>query len=151
MPSWVQSEGIVGEPERIEGIKEIREQELAFRIAGRVLKTFFDTQGDSRPWLFPQLVDFTKQWLRECVHIAHGYTVGYLSLAEPQQEAAEAIYHAIARLASDDARRPRLRPILRSFGATSSTDVVRFDTRKKNIETTSSHVSHVTLDGKGRQ
>lgn len=148
VPSWVESAGIVGQKERIEGIAQTREQKIAFEIAARVLQRFYTSQGDERPWLFPRLVDFTKLWLRDCVHLGHGYTLGYLSLTEPQQIAAEAIYNAIARLESEDARRPRLRPILRSFGATGSTDTVRFDTRKKTIETTHSHVSHVTLDGK---
>lgn len=148
VPSWVESAGIVGKNEVIEGIKQTREQALAFEIATRVLQRFYTSQGDERPWLFPRLVEFTREWLRECVHLGHGYSLGYLSLSEPQQIAAEAIYNAITRLESEDARRPRLRPILRSFGATGSTDTVRFDTRKKTIETTYSHVSHVTLDGK---
>ncbi|QEO16274.1 restriction endonuclease [Agromyces intestinalis] len=148
VPSWVQTEGIVGEGERIEGIAQTREQEIAFKIAGRVLKTFFDTQGDARPWLFPQLVDLSQQWIRACVHVDPGYEIGYLSMEVPQQEAAEAVYHAITRLESEDARRPRLRPILRAFGSTGTTAAVDFQTRKKNVETTWSHVSHVTLDGK---
>lgn len=148
VPSWVRAEGIVGQDELIEGIKQTREQEIAFEIAARVLQRFYTSQGDERPWLFPRLVEFTREWLRECVHLGHGYSLGYLSLSEPQQIAAEAIYNAITRLESEDARRPRLRPILRSFGATGSTDTVRFDTRKETIETTYSHVSHVTLDGK---
>lgn len=148
VPSWVESAGIVGQKERIEGIKQTRGQEIAFEIAARVLQRFYTSQGDERPWLFPRLVEFTKDWLRDCVHLGHGYTLGYLSLTEPQQIAAEAIYNAITRLESEEARRPRLRPIVRSFGATGSTDTVRFDTRKKTIETTYSHVSHVTLDGK---
>lgn len=149
LPSWVNNEGIVGENERIDGISEIREQELAFRIAKRVMKTFFDTQGDRRPWLFPQIVGFTKEWLRERVHVTHGFSLGYLSLDELQQQAAETVYNAITRLESHDARRPRLRPILRGGDPSGSTDSVSFDTRKATIETKYSHVSHVTLDGKG--
>jgi type III restriction enzyme len=148
VPSWVQNAGIVGEQETIEGIAEIREQEIAFRVAGRVLKSFFTSQGDARPWLFPQLVDIAKQWLATRLHIERNYSVGYLSLAEPQQLAAEAIYHAISRLPSDEARRTLVRPILRN-PPIGSTDGVWFDTRKKTFETIGSHVSHVTLDGKG--
>ncbi|WP_210481539.1 BPTD_3080 family restriction endonuclease [Naasia sp. SYSU D00948] len=147
VPSWVQSEGIVGEKERIDGIAEIREQEIAFRVASRVLKSFFTSQGDARPWLFPQLVDITKRWLRAKLHIESGYSIGFLSLAEPQQLAAEAIYNAITRLEDDESRQKLARPILRDPGD-GSTDAVWFDTRKKTYETTASHVSHVTLDGK---
>ena len=147
VPSWVENAGIVGEPERIEGIAALRTQEVAFHVAGRVLKTWFTSQGDARPWLFPQLVDFTKQWIDAKLHVETGFSVGYLSLAEPQQLAAEAIYNAITRLEDDAARQTLVRPILR-IPADGSTDGVWFDTRKKTFETTHSHVSHVTLDGK---
>ncbi|MFE5670929.1 BPTD_3080 family restriction endonuclease [Agromyces sp. NPDC056523] len=150
VPTWVDTAGIVGAGERIEGIAATREQQLAFEIAGKVLQTYYSSDGESRPWMFPSLVEYSKQWMRNCVHLGHGYTIDYLSLAEMQQLAAEAVQNAITRQKdeNDSERRPRLRPILRSFGASWSTDTVRFDTRKKTIETTHSHVSHVTLDGK---
>lgn len=147
VPSWVDAAGIVGETERIEGIREAREQEVVFGIAKRTLGFLFPNAEDRRPWLFPQLVDFARDWIRAKVHVESGYTTGFLTLAEPQQLAAEAIGHAIARL-DDEARRPLMRPIF-GFGETvHSTDAVWFDTRKKVFETTTSHVSHVTLDGK---
>ena len=148
VPTWVQAEGIVGTSELIAGIKEVRDQDVAFRIAARLLRNWFTSQGDARPWLFPRLVEFTKVYLRQRVHLATGYTLGYLTLAEPQQLAAEAIYNAITRLEGEDARRPRLRPILRAVGATQTTEIVPFPTRKKVVETTHSHVNYVTLDGK---
>ncbi|MCA0296194.1 MAG: DEAD/DEAH box helicase family protein [Actinobacteria bacterium] len=148
VPSWVQSEGIVGQPERIEGIKTARPQQIAFEIASRVLSTFFTSQGDARPWLFPRLVEFTKAYLASRVHLGPGYDLGYLCLTEPQQLAAEAIHNAITRLEGEDARRPRLRPILRAGVPSSSTKVVGFRTRKKVEPTEYSHVNNVTLDGK---
>ncbi|MEI3848050.1 MULTISPECIES: BPTD_3080 family restriction endonuclease [unclassified Microbacterium] len=148
VPSWVETAGIVGQKERIEGIAQVREQALSFQIAERILRTYFMSQGDRRPWLFPQLVTITKEWLRDCVYVDPGYSLGYLALAEPQQLAAATIYNAITRLESEEARRPRLRPILRAFEPTGTTASVHFDTRKKVIETEFSHVSHVTLDGK---
>lgn len=148
VPTWVEAAGIVGQGERIEGIKEMREQEVAFRIAGRVLEHFFSGQGDARPWLFPRLVEFTRKYLQERVKLAPGYTLGYMTLAEPQQFAAEAIFNAITRLEGDDARRPRLRPILRAGVTSSSTSVVSFRTRKRVEPTQFSHVNNVTLDGK---
>lgn len=147
VPSWVEAAGIVGQAERIEGIKEARVQEVAFGIAKRTLRFLFPDADDRRPWLFPQLVAFARDWMREKVHIESGYTVGFLTLAEPQQLAAEAIGHAIARL-EDEARRGLMRPIFAFGEHVHSTDAVWFDTRKKVFETTHSHVSHVTLDGK---
>jgi type III restriction enzyme len=147
VPSWVDAAGIVGETERIEGIREAREQEVVFGIARRTLGFLFPNAEDSRPWLFPQLVDFAREWIRAKVHVEAGYTTGFLTLAEPQQLAAEAIGHSIARL-DDEARRPLMRPIFGFGEIVHSTGAVWFDTRKKVFETTSSHVSHVTLDGK---
>lgn len=148
VPSWVETGGIVGETERIEGIKEVREQEVAFGIAKRTLQVLFSNAEDRRPWLFPQLVGFAREWMREKVHVESGYTVGFLTLAEPQQLAAEAIGEAIVRYGEGD-RRGLMRPIFAFGEHVQNTDAVWFDTRKKVFETTYSHVSHVTLDGKG--
>ncbi|WP_409349974.1 BPTD_3080 family restriction endonuclease [Rathayibacter soli] len=148
VPSWVQSEGIVGEAERIEELLATRPQQLAFEIADRILHTFFNTGEDRKPWLFPQLVRISRQWLDNCVDIEHGYSIGYLSLAEPQQKAAETVYNAIIRREAHEARRPRLRPMLRQFDPVGSTDSVLFDTRKQCVEVENSHVNRVTLDGK---
>jgi len=148
VPSWVETAGIVGETERIEGIKEVREQEVAFGIAKRTLQVLFSNAEDRRPWLFPQLVGFAREWMREKVHVESGYTVGFLTLAEPQQLAAEAIGEAIVRYGEGD-RRGLMRPIFAFGEHVQNTDAVWFDTRKKVFETTYSHVSHVTLDGKG--
>lgn len=147
VPSWVETAGIVGETERIEGIKEVREQEVAFGIAKRTLQVLFPDAEDRRPWLFPQLVGFAREWMHEKVHVESGYTVGFLTLAEPQQLAAEAIGEAIVRYGEGD-RRGLMRPIFAFGEHVQSTDAVWFDTRKKVFETTYSHVSHVTLDGK---
>ena len=148
VPSWVEAAGIVGQTERIEGIKEAREQEVAFGIAHRTLRHMFPDPEDRRPWLFPQLVQFAQDWMREKVYVESGYTLGFLTLAEPQQLAAEVIEQAIARLTADEGRKPLMRPIF-AFGETRrSTEGVFFDTRKEVYETTRSHVSHVTLDGK---
>ena len=147
VPSWVEASGIVGEAEVIRGIKEARAQEVAFRIAKRTLAFLFPEPEDRRPWLFPQLVKFARDWMTAKVHLEGDYTLGYLTLAEPQQLAAEAIGHAITRL-DDAARRPLMRPILAFGETTRSTAGVWFDTRKRVFETTHSHVDHVTLDGK---
>lgn len=147
VPSWVQSEGIVGEGERIEGIQSVREQEVAFGIALRTLKLLFPEVDDQRPWLFPQLVDFAKQWMQSKVSVDQGYSLGFLTLAEPQQLAAEAIAQAVSKM-SDDERRTLMRPLFGFGEAVRSTSDVGFETRKKVFETTHSPLSHVTLDGK---
>jgi type III restriction enzyme len=146
VPSWVESEGIVGQSEVIEGFAETREQAIAFQIAVRVLKLLFPASEDQRPWLFPQLVEFAREWMSRKVQLEDGYSMGFLSLAEPQQSAAEAIAQSISRL-DDENRRSLMRPIFAFGESVRSTSSVFFDTRKKVFETTNSPVSHVTLDG----
>lgn len=148
VPSWVEAAGIVGQSEKIDGVKAVREQKIAFDIAARVMKLMFDSQGDPRPWLYPQVVDICKQWLRTRVHIEPNFSIGFLSLAEPQQLAAENIRHAISKVEDDATRRKLIRPILGYGRASGSTDGVWFDTRKVTYVSTASHISHVTLDGK---
>ena len=146
VPSWVDAEGIVGETERIEGIKVARDQEVAFGIATRTMKQLFPEMNDRRPWLFPQLVQFAREWMKKKVTIEKGFSLGYLTLAEPQQMAAEAISYAVSQMA-DESRKTLMRPIFAVGETTRSTAGVYFDTRKKVFESTYSHVSHVTLDG----
>ncbi len=148
VPSWVESEGIVGEKERIEGITTARPQQIAFEIAGRVLSTFYTSQatrgrGCSLAW--------SNSPRRTSRHACTwGRATTSVTCASPSRSSwpRRRSHNAITRLEGEDARRPRLRPILRSGITSSSTSVVAFRTRKKVESTQYSHVNNVTLDGK---
>ncbi|MFD2093422.1 BPTD_3080 family restriction endonuclease [Blastococcus deserti] len=150
VPTRTDVEGVVGEGETVtdDEAQGRRRQEVAYRLAARLLRTHLTALGeDPRPWLFPQLVKIAQQWLEQCVDVAPGYAIGHLlTSTEGQAEAAEAIHRAIAVQAGS--RRERLRPMIRRFDPVGSTADIAFPTRKAVVATEKSEVSHVTLDGK---
>jgi type III restriction enzyme len=147
--TWTQSSGIVGEAEDVDlsDYASIREQEVAYRIAREVVDVHLRMGTDRRPWLFPRVVELTRAWLATHVDLRDDLSIGFLTLAEYQRQAAEAVFHAITTLPEN--RRSRLRPILRRGDADGDTSRVSFLTRKHAIPTTKSEVSHVVLDGSG--
>ncbi|MEB3070372.1 BPTD_3080 family restriction endonuclease [[Mycobacterium] vasticus] len=151
VPTWTETAGIVGRSERIEDRDPDthRTQAVAFYLARRLLTThYLHDDEDRRPWLFPQLVKICIQWIEQCVRVCDGRSIGYLiSSAEKQAEAAEALINTLARQQNN--RRGRLRPMLRRFDPTGSTENVYFLTHKPAIPATKSEVSHVVLDGVG--
>lgn len=148
VPRHVELQGVVGEAEHELGESRVyRRQEVAYALAKRILDTHFNTNEDRRPWMFPQLVRISNQWLDNCVTVAPGYNLGQLmTITEAQAEASEAIWDAVTRVLGD--RRGRLRPMLNRFDRQGSTGDVDFPTRKATVPTEKSEVSHVTLDGK---
>ncbi|NLH69120.1 MAG: DEAD/DEAH box helicase family protein [Brooklawnia sp.] len=149
VPTWSENAPIVGEVERIEEESgPLRPQAVAFRLARRLLRHQYVIGSDERPWLFPRLVDICKEWLDQCVDLDDGFDVGTIvRYAEYEADAAEAIYQAVSSMQDD--RRKRMRVILRRADPIGSTGSVAFVTRKPNLTTTLSEVSHVVLDGPG--
>ncbi|MCU4187224.1 DEAD/DEAH box helicase family protein [Acidiferrimicrobium sp. IK] len=151
VPTWTETSGLAGGSDRqeLERIQHARPQEVAYSVAADVLRRHLPGHdGALKPWLFPAIVDLTKQWLdpeSKRVTFAPGTPVGTLLLAEPSAQAAQALFSAIAGY--PEARNEILRPILRRYDGEGSTDTVSFVTRKVVIDATKSHVSHVVLDG----
>lgn len=149
--TWTMTKGLVGvaEEQDLEELRNARPQEVAYRIAKTMLQRpehFAGHDTAEKPWLFPQLVDITRQWLASnCVTYADDTTVGMLLLTEGTNRAAEAVFRAIRYV--EDARSEVIQPLLRRFDTEGSTDDVLFPTRKAVIEAEKSHVSHVVLDG----
>ena len=147
---WTRSEGIAGEGENHtnDNYTNARVQEVAFGIAETLVKTRFQLHGDTKPWLFPQLVSIAKNWLGTCVTYEPGCTVGLLKLSDGRNRAAEAIFTSVIRYG--DSRGEYLLPRTRRWNAEGSTADVSFFSRKKIVETVEiakSHVNHVVLDG----
>ncbi|MXW57574.1 MAG: restriction endonuclease [Acidimicrobiia bacterium] len=149
--TWTQTEGIAGETaeQNLERLRGARPQEVAYRVARTMLQRadqFAGHDAAEKPWLFPQLVDITRQWLAsDCVTFADGTAVGMLLLTEATHRAAEAVFRAIRYV--EDARPEVIQPLLRHFDPEGTTDDVSFSTRKAVMEAEKSHVSHVVLDG----
>ena len=149
---WVKNQGVIGAAAEVdlEDIRNARPQRIAFAIAKTLIEReqfFAALDGAQRPWLFPQLVAITRQWLAECVTTEPETTKGYLLLTQACAGAAEKVFSSIIRY--PDSRRPVLMPIIRRFDSADSTDDVHFITRKVVMDPppAKSHLNHVVLDG----
>ena len=150
VPTRTDIHGIVGteEQDRDDPDREVRVQEVAFRLAHRMLTRFFEEGGNRQPWLFPQLVRTATRWLQDCVAVEPGFSLSRLLDSDALlQRAAEDVRGAITQQVGN--RRARLRAMLRPFDRVGSTADVRFLTRKQADATTKSEVSHVVYDGSG--
>jgi len=150
VPTTTEVAPIVGEGEihALDDLRACRMQRVAFLVAKSVLETYYqDDDGDRRPWLFPDVLRITRDWLGQCV-VCHDHTFPQLLLLhEYRATAAGYVHRAIA--ASEEGQ-ASLRPILAPYDTIGSTDYVDFDTTKPVYETDPGkcHVSHVVADTK---
>ncbi|PZU46938.1 MAG: restriction endonuclease [Microbacterium sp.] len=148
VPNWTEITGIVGEEERDEfDVDDRRDSRVAFELATRLLKNHFSNQGlDPRPWLFPQVLPFVREWMDTKVEYEEGFEPWHLLRStELQHEAVEAIGRAVHWQAQN--RPEYLQPILNRFAPAGDTGNIAFVTRKRTFETVKSEISHVVLDG----
>jgi type III restriction enzyme len=147
--TWVQMDPFVGagSEHSLEEATNTRSQQVAFEIADLLVKRFYAAHDAvERPWLFPQLVAITREWLAKCVTYEPETKVGHLSVfTRGKHLAAERIFGSVVRQVGN--QKERLVPLMRRVDAEGSTDDVRFYTRKVVIEATKSHVNYVVLDG----
>ncbi len=130
VPTTVENAPIVGEISihTLDDLKEHREQEVAFRLAQRVLELYFrDDDGHDRPWLFPQVLRIAREWLAQCVTLKDHAFPQMLLLTTLRDGAAGKIYTAIT---GSEAGEKTLKPILRPYDTVGSTRYVDFDTTK---------------------
>ena len=148
IPTKVQLDPIVGESSihTLDDLKVRREQEVVFLLSKLVLENYFkDDGGNKKPWLFPQLLGITRQWLSECVMLKDNTFPQLLLLIEFAHEAAAKIYQAI--VASDEGDK-KLKPLLKPYDTIGSTRYVEFDTTRPVYATRPDkcHISHVVAD-----
>ncbi|MFA5837503.1 MAG: DUF559 domain-containing protein [Bellilinea sp.] len=148
VPVKTEMASILGESKMhtLYALKERRDQEIDFRLASLVLEKFFrDDDGNSRPWLFPQLLRIAREWRETCVICKDNTFPQLLLLTELGHEAAEKIYRSIAATHSEQ---KLLRPILRPYDPIGSTRYIDFDTVLPTWTTDGNkcHVSHVVAD-----
>jgi type III restriction enzyme len=148
VPTTVENAPIVGETSihTLDDLKQRRTQEVAFLLAKLVLEKYFrDEEGADKPWLFPQLLRITRQWLDQCVICNDNTFPQLLLLIEFAKDASDRIYRSIA--ASHEGKKT-LMPILRPYETVGSTQYVDFDTTKPVYltEPHKCHVSHVVTD-----
>jgi type III restriction enzyme len=148
LPTETESAPIVGEKtiHNLDDLRVRRMNEVVFTIAKEVLEKFFkDEEGNSKPWLFPQILQITRNWAASCVTLKDNTFPQLLLIARHRRMASEKIYRSI--VSSVDGK-TKLKPILRSFEIVGSTDYVDFDTMKNVYETDPDkcHISHVVAD-----
>ncbi len=150
VPTTTDVAGIVGELEvhTLDELRRVREQEVTFHLAKRLLHTeFTGHEGEPKVWLFPTLLGIVKRWMAD----PHGLVLRdnafpqLLLLAERQADAVARIHRGIVRTAHGFSR---LRPVLREWEPLGSTAAVDFETVKKCWPTRPDrcHVSHVAED-----
>ena len=148
VPTETENAPIVGEKSihTLDDLKAHRENEVTFLIAKEVLERFFrDEEGNNKPWLFPQILEITREWIRNCLTLKDNTFPQMLLLTRLGRTASEKIYRSI--VSSVDGK-TKIKPILRTFEVTGSTDYVDFDTTKPVFVTDpdKSHISHVVAD-----
>jgi len=157
LPVKTEMASIIGEAEMhtLYGLKDRREQEIDFRLASLVLEKYFrDTDGNPKPWLFPQLLRIVRGWRQECLVCKDNTFPQMLLMAELAHDAADRIYRAIVASAltpgpsPKDGRGGTLLPILRPYDTVGSTRYVDFDTTRPTYNTNARkcHISHVVAD-----
>jgi type III restriction enzyme len=148
IPTKVQLDPIVGESSihTLDDLKVRREQEVVFLLSKLVLENYFkDDGGNEKPWLYPQLLGITRQWLSECVTLKDNTFPQLLLLIEFAHEAAAKIYQAIVGSNEGD---KTIKPLLKPYDTIGSTRYVELDTTRPVFATRPDkcHISHVVAD-----
>ncbi|HKQ49696.1 MAG TPA: DEAD/DEAH box helicase family protein [Phycisphaerae bacterium] len=148
VPTRTDLDPIVGERSvhKLDDLRDERESTVAFVVARRTLEKYFrDDDGNSKPWLFPQLLGITRRWIDECVHVKDNCFKQMLLLHELTHDAADRIYKAVVASTNGS---PALKPILRPYDTVGSTRYVDFDTTRPVFVTRGDkcHISHVVAD-----
>jgi type III restriction enzyme len=160
VPTRTETGWLVGEQQthQLDDLRHVRTQEVAFRIARRMMHRYVDLGGQSelihdahgqpKRWLYPDLVGICKQWLDEMVTYDDGTFPGLFRITELEALAAERINQALFKVVG--ARRERILPIFQRFDPDGSTDDIDFFTTKQVYETDPKKcaVNFVVLDGR---
>jgi len=144
VPTRTENAPIVGETSihTLDDLHKKREQEVAFLLAKLVLEKYFrDDAGNSKPWMFPQILSITRRWLSECVTCKDHTFPQMLLLIELAHDAADRIYKAIVASTHQE---KILKPILRPYDPVGSTRYVDFDTTR-NVYATREDKCHINF------
>jgi type III restriction enzyme len=150
LPTETVVSGLIGSAgtHTLDDLRRVRDQEIAFHLAGRVMERFLTDGQDPKPWYFPQVLRITKDWLAQCVTCKGDTFAGLLLIAENADQAARLIFHE--SISSQPGNRAEiLRPMLRTQDTAGTTADVDFFTTKEVYPTSEErcHVNFVALDG----
>jgi type III restriction enzyme len=158
-PTRAKIEDVLGHGETVtlDNYMEQRPSTVAFHVAGHTLRTRFrDDDGNLRPWLFPQLLRATREWLDKHLTCVGGTKPGLFLWKGLADEASLRIYNAHVRgwqmatkgHASDDLVAGELLPIIDPYNPMGSSRFVDFRSSKPVWETAPDlcHVNFVVGD-----
>ncbi|OWK41026.1 Type III restriction-modification enzyme, helicase subunit [Fimbriiglobus ruber] len=136
IPTWVKNAPVVGASTvlTLEEAQAARPQTVAFRLATHLQQHHFR----DRPWLFPQLLGITREWLGDpdgdSPNVDYGDETfpGLLLFAEKSSAVCEKIARAIVSASGGD---QRLRAELAAADPRGTTVGVSFDTVKDGLTT----------------
>ena len=140
-------QSIIGESSfhELYGLKEKRLNQVDFYLAALMMSKYFTDENNTKPWLFPQLLQAVREWRENYLTCKDNAFPQMLLLVAFAHTAAEKIYQAI--VTSNEGNKTLL-PILRPYDTIGSTRYVDFDTARDVYRTRADkcHVSHVVLD-----
>jgi type III restriction enzyme len=143
VPTETEVAGVVGEHEvhTLDDLKAKREQEVVYTIARELSSRHFP----DRPWLFPQLAEATREWMRSSLELHDHVFPQLLLLHEQASRAVDKIFRGI--LAAEPGS-PRLVAVPSPQESEGSTATVEFDTTKPVMATDPGrcHVEYVAAD-----
>jgi type III restriction enzyme len=143
VPTQTEVSGIIGESEihNLDDVKARREQEVVYAVARELTARHFPDQ----PWLFPQLSDATREWMRSSL-VLGDHTFPQLLLFH--QNADGAIQRIARGLSSGERGPARLLAVPAPYEPVGWTASVDFDTAKPVMVTDPEkcHVEYVTAD-----
>lgn len=161
LPTKTENAPIIGKSSihTLDDLKTRREQEVAFLLAKLTLEKYFRQDGTQKQeklenyslddsevqvWLFPQVLQIAKQWIKECVTYKSATYSQLLLLNEFAHDASDCIYQAIVA----GEKEKSLKPILRPYDPMGSTRYVDFSTARPTYLTDlhKCHISHVVAD-----
>ncbi|MGL4550532.1 MAG: BPTD_3080 family restriction endonuclease, partial [Gemmataceae bacterium] len=149
VPTQTESAGVVGEvtTHTLADLMACRIQQVEFAVARRVLDRFNTGGPDegSQVWLFPQLLEIARQWMRDWVRLKDSAFPQLLLLAENTHRAAEKIHLAIRAAVGQQ----NIRALTQGYDEIGSTaGMMPFDTVKPRWTTAEDrcHINFVPCD-----
>ncbi|MCH8292080.1 DEAD/DEAH box helicase family protein [Candidatus Poribacteria bacterium] len=132
--------------------RDHRIQEVEFYLTRVTLETYFrDEMGNEKPWLFPQLLEIVRLWMKACVTYKDNTYPQMFMIEQYAHAAAHRIYQAVVKAEHAKGKskeKPPLMPILRPYESVGLTRYVAFDTARPVYPTAPKkcHISHVVAD-----
>ena len=159
LPTSTEIAPLIGKTEfhTLEDFERQREQQVAFNLAKEVLKKFPSDPGQADPfapgdspkfWLFDQVLQITKAWMRQYLSCTDGTVKPHVLLEKNCLKAIDLIYQAIVIVKKEQIK--TFIPTFRASNPSGSTANIDFETVREVYETSAAkcHVPFLTLESK---